>query len=291
MNLIKKGDKAALVCCSNGQDKSAEDTVRRLCEKLQEIGLIPVPGDFIYKKEYGRSGTARERADSLMNFYRNDEIKVIFDISGGDLANEILPYLEFDEIAGKDKLFFGYSDLTTIINAIYVKTNRQSVLYQIRNLVYQYSGRQMIDFCDSMMGESDKLFDFSYHFHQGQEMKGIIVGGNIRCLLKLAGTTYFPDCKGKILFLEAFSGSASRIITYLSQLEQIGAFSEISGVLLGTFTELCGEGEEPVLAAELVRDCIGTNIPIAYTKEIGHGPDSKALCIGQYYHLKNRGRI
>jgi len=222
-----------------------------------------------------------------MDFYRDDEVKIIFDISGGDLANEILPYLDFDEIERRDKPFFGYSDLTTIINSIYTKTNRSSVLYQVRNLVYQYSERQAADFCGSTMKDSRELFDFSYHFFQKSEMKGIVVGGNIRCLLKLAGTTYFPDVKGKILFLEALSGSASRIITYLSQLKQIGAFCGISGVLLGTFTELCGEGEEPVLAAEFVRDCIGEEIPIAYTREIGHGTDSKALWIGREYYLSN----
>ncbi len=28
-------------------------------------------------------------------------------------------------------------------------------------------------------------------------MEGIVVGGNIRCLLKLAGTPYWPDMRGE----------------------------------------------------------------------------------------------
>ena len=32
-------------------------------------------------------------------------------------------------------------------------------------------------------------------------MEGIVVGGNIRCLLKLAGTPYWPDMREKILLL------------------------------------------------------------------------------------------
>ncbi len=35
-------------------------------------------------------------------------------------------------------------------------------------------------------------------------MDGIVVGGNIRCLLKLAGTPYWPDMREKILLLESF---------------------------------------------------------------------------------------
>ena len=32
------------------------------------------------------------------DFYENDDIKAIFDISGGDIANEILDYLDYDII-------------------------------------------------------------------------------------------------------------------------------------------------------------------------------------------------
>ena len=39
------------------------------------------------------------------------------------------------EIAESEKMFFGYSDLTTILNAVYTKTGKPSVLYQVLNLV------------------------------------------------------------------------------------------------------------------------------------------------------------
>lgn len=90
-------------------------------------------GDYIYEKESVFSGSANERADSLMKFFRDDEIKAVFDISGGDIANEILPYLEYDEIAQSEKVFWGYSDLTTVINAIFAKSgkNRFFIRYGI----------------------------------------------------------------------------------------------------------------------------------------------------------------
>ena len=34
-----------------------------------------------------------------MEFYEDASIKAIFDISGGDLANTILPYLDYERIA------------------------------------------------------------------------------------------------------------------------------------------------------------------------------------------------
>ena len=213
---MKKGDKAAIVCCSNGQAATSETTIKKLQNTLEQIGIIPVFSTFIYEKESVFSGTAKERADSLMHFYQDDTIKAIFDISGGDLANEILPYLDFSIISKSDKLFWGYSDLTTIINAIYTKTQKPSVLYQIRNLIYENSETQIAHFTNTIMesGTQNELFSFAYDFVQKDTMEGIVVGGNIRCLLKLAGTEYFPDMNDKILFLEAYHGAVPQIVTY-----------------------------------------------------------------------------
>ncbi len=222
-----------------------------------------------------------------MHFYQDDTIKAIFDISGGDLANEILPYLDFSIISKSDKLFWGYSDLTTIINAIYTKTQKPSVLYQIRNLIYENSETQIAHFTNTIMesGTQNELFSFAYDFVQKDTMEGIVVGGNIRCLLKLAGTEYFPDMNDKILFLEAYHGAVPQIVTYLSQLKQMGVFDKISGILLGTFTAMESLKHSPTVV-DFVKQYAGTNIPIAKTSDIGHGTDSKGIVIGALLHLQ-----
>ena len=147
--MLQKGDKVGIVCCSNGQAKENQNKIEKLNERLLALGLYPVLSPFIFEKQNAAAGTARERAGALMDFYENEEIKAIFDISGGDIANEILPYLDFGAIAKTDKMFWGYSDLTTVINAIYTKTQKASVLYQIRNLVYQDSEEWMREFEDA----------------------------------------------------------------------------------------------------------------------------------------------
>lgn len=283
---MRQGDKVAIVCCSNGQKSADKSKINELSKILQDIGLIPVFSDFIYAEDFVFAGTAIERADSLMAFYRDEEIQVIFDISGGDIANEILPYLDFEVIAESDKQFWGYSDLTTIINAIYAKTGKKSILYQIRNLVYDKGDRQILDFTNTVMKGKKDLWNFGYRFLQGQKLSGTVVGGNIRCLLKLAGTEYWPDMEGKVLLLEALGGTVAQMVTYLSQLEQIGVFDKINGILLGTFTNMEREQSNPSME-ELVVRYAGEYLPIAKTQQIGHGSDSKGIVIGEYYDLSN----
>lgn len=79
-------------------------------------------------------------------------------------------------------------------------------------------------------------------------MEGIVVGGNIRCLLKLAGTPYWPDMREKILLLESFGGKLPQMVTYLSQLNQMGVFKKVNGILLGTFTKMEEDNCQPDMA-------------------------------------------
>ena len=115
-------------------------------------------------------------------------------------------------------------------------------------------------------------------------MKGVVVGGNIRCFLKLAGTRYFPDLQDKILFLESFGGEVPQMATYLAQLKQIGAFKKVSGVLLGTFTAMEQKHCSPDIIT-LVKEICGPEMPVAKTAEVGHGDDSKAIVIGREFEL------
>ena len=285
--MLKCGDKIAIVSCSNGQKCVYKEKIDYLELTLKDMGLQPIFSDYIYEKEDVFSGSAQERADALMNFYKDDEIKGIFDISGGDVANGILPYLDYEIIAKSQKWFWGYSDLTTIINAIYTKTGKSSVLYQIRNLIYGNRAQQLFDFQNTVMQNGNALFQFNYKFIQKNNMQGIVVGGNLRCFLKLAGTEYMPNLEGKILLLESYGGTAAKIETYLCQLQQIGAFDKVAGILLGTFTEMEQENCLPTVET-LVKRIVGEDVPIAVTKDIGHGTNSKAILIGRELCLEDR---
>lgn len=284
---MKKGDKVGIVCCSNGQAVSYREKIECLRNVLEGIGLVSVFSECIYERQSVFGGTAQERAGSLMRFYEEDAIKAVFDISGGDIANELLPFLDYDVIAGSEKLFWGYSDLTTVMNAIYAKTGRASVLYQVRNLIYADSERQISNFTSTVLNGQGDLFSFDYTFVQGEYMEGIVAGGNIRCFLKLAGTPYFPDINEKILLLEGYHGTVPQMVTYLNQLKQMGVFDRINGILLGTFTEMESKGLVPSMA-DLVKRYAGTKLPIAMTGQIGHGVDSKAIMIGEFLSLKKR---
>lgn len=232
------------------------------------------------------NGSAEDKGKAFMNLYKNHEVKAIFDISGGDLANEVLEYLDYDYIAKNPKPFFGYSDLTTVLNAIYSQTNNPVYLYQVRNLIYSDKENQKSNFINSLFNDKNDLFDFSYKFIQGEKIYGTVVGGNIRCLLKLAGTKYMPDFTNKVLFLESMGGEAGLMSAFLNQLKQIGAFDKIQGLILGTFSKMQENNISPTIEELVVKIINNPNLPIAKTEEIGHVANSKCIVIGKNIVLK-----
>lgn len=62
---MKKGEKAAIVCCSNQRPQSERETLKRLDQALRGMGVIPVFGDRIYKdpEERRNAGDLRKEDD------------------------------------------------------------------------------------------------------------------------------------------------------------------------------------------------------------------------------------
>lgn len=276
----------AIISCSNGLQESARPTLDKLLKIFSSLGLNVVLSSTIYVKDDGlSSGSGKERGEELMNLYKDSSIDAIFDISGGDLSNEVLEYIDFDIIKNNPKPFIGYSDLSVILNSIYSQSGAPSYLYQVRHIVT--NEENLNRFTNFIKGLNNDLFNFKYNWIQGKSMEGIVIGGNIRCTLKLAGTKYMPDFKGKILLLESLGGDVAKMRTFLTQLKLMGAFKEINGIILGTFTEMEKNNYNPTIE-ELVKEIVNDkNMPIVKTKELGHGNDSKCIVIGKEIKLVN----
>ena len=122
------------------------------------------------------------------------------------------------------------------------------------------------------------------HFLRGTSMEGRILGGNVRCFLKLAGTPYWPDLDGAILLLEAYGGGVNQMVTALNQYQQLGVLDRIRGVLLGTFTYMEKNHISPAMR-DMVLEMLPKGIPVAETRYVGHGRDTRGIILGQYTYI------
>lgn len=264
----------ALVGCSDGITRQSK-SVSALCSTLEQMKLHVRILPSLFQTEDDRTQPPDKRAADLIYAFQSPEIDAVFDITGGDAANAVLPYLDFPTLSSCRKPFFGYSDLSVLLNPLRDFADIPVCYFQPRFLAVCDETREL--FRRYLFQKEHSLFHWNYTFLQGDTMHGHISGGNIRCTLKLAGTPWQPDFSDRILFLESHSGSLTRMETMLHQYRQMGAFSKCSGILLGNFTELAQEGTLPALYA-LVKKIVGNpNLPIVVTTELGHQPEARCL--------------
>ena len=90
------------------------------------------------------------------------------------------------------------------------------------------------------------------------------------------------------MLLEAYRGQPELVASLLEQCRETGIFNQISGVLLGTFSEL-DKLRASQLPAEILLDLLPAHVPIAKTEFIGHRLDAKAIRLGQECAFKEVG--
>ncbi len=296
--LLRPGDLVGLVANSDGPTSRDRAEHSSLLGVLEEMGLKVVESPHLFSRvphptasatpdaplrhDHAHPAPDAERARALEDMFSDRTVKVIFDISGGDLAGGVLTHLDLKLVAANPKPLFGYSDLTVLVNALHSFT--PSYLWSVRNLVRSEATAQRRLFTASVLGTAPDMFDVNPKSIQGKLPQSPVVGGNLRCLLKLAGTRNFPELSGRILALESRGATPQATYAGMHQLRQLGAFDTAAGVLLGRFTALQRTAGDDAPVRILLDVLDGhparRNLPIA-RGDFGHHSGSRAIRIGR----------
>ena len=135
MEGLKQNPHVLYVSLSDGPGKGwIRDCERDYQRALIETGLFPIGSPQNQSQDMLECGNPVSKGKEVSAAFASEDIKGIFDISGGNCANTVLPHLDIRKLTQTDSMIWGYSDLTTVLNAIYQKTARPSVLYQTRHL-------------------------------------------------------------------------------------------------------------------------------------------------------------
>lgn len=107
---LKNGDKIAICAFSSGVKSIFHPRLERVLSGLTRRGYQVVEGKCLRQQ----SSPAKQRADELMAFLLDDSIAAIMPPWGGELAMEILQYIDFNAVkSAKPKWLVGFSDVST----------------------------------------------------------------------------------------------------------------------------------------------------------------------------------
>jgi len=279
---LRPGDTLGLVSPANATFE--REPLRIAIESLQALGFKVKPGDFVTARRGPFGGTDAQRAADVNAMFADDGVAGIIALTGGSGCNRIVDKLDYDLIGRKPKFFGGFSDLTSLVNAIHRKTGLVTFHcpvagsewndYSVQNFRAVVMNAEAAVLRNPDVKPMDDLVIREERIStvRAGRAQGRLVGGNLTVLTSLAGTPYFPDCRGALLFLEDINEYIYRIDRCLSTLRLNGSLSQLAGVVLGRFTK-CepGEGFGSLTLDEVFDDYfLPLNVPVYRGAAIGH---------------------
>lgn len=113
--------------------------------------------------------------------------------------------------------------------------------------------------------------------------RGMLIGGNLTCLIHTIGTPYEPPWGGAILFIEDHNEAPYRLDRMITHLIASGRLSRISGIAFGDLTPNQSSRFNP---EELLKDRLTSlNLPVIIGIPAGHGENNFPLLFGGIYEL------
>jgi muramoyltetrapeptide carboxypeptidase len=251
-------------------------------KKLIELGFVPVMGENVKSKTGFFSAMDSERKKELEKYFLDPEVKAIIGIKGGWGCARLLPILDYELIKSHPKILMGFSDITALLNGITLKTGLITYHGPVGTATwYEYS----LNYIKNVLMKGEKtVFKSTSDFKTLTKgtAEGILFGGNLSVLSGLVGTDYFPDPKGKILFLEDVEEEPFRIDRMLTHMKLAGIFSKLNGIIIGKFRDCEAEEHDFSFTVEEVLDEHFSNfhIPVYRGANIGHIRDKFTVPIG-----------
>ena len=230
------------------------------------------------------AGPDNERTDEFNSLWSDPEVKAIIAARGGYGSLRMLDDLDLEQIRLNPKIFIGFSDLTVLLTAILKNTGLLTFHGPVVTTLDSIDEHSKKSFLDTLAGNFVKYIkpDRLTIVRPGNA-EGMLLGGNLTTLAHLLATPYELSWQGAILFIEDIGESPYRLDRLLTHLSKAQKLDDLSGLILGTFTE-DDRTESPDLEkciCDRILELIGNkNIPIWADFPVGHGSRNLTMPLG-----------
>ncbi|EPD49777.1 hypothetical protein HMPREF1210_03224 [Paenisporosarcina sp. HGH0030] len=307
---------------SSGVEEELHHLIHQSQKQFENRGFNIEIGETVWTQHKAASATKEKRAKELNAMLQNKDIHAIIPPWGGEILQEILPLIEWEQ--AQSKWILGYSDTSTLLFALTLKTGiatahgtnfvdvrsdewdpttsrfldvlsaeEGAIIHQASSLNYQSEwshDRQPKPYVFNLDTETK----WETVYNRPVEMKGRLLGGCMDTIRHLIGTPYgdvktfqqtYLANEPIVWFLENCDMSATDFHRTLVQMQQTGWFDYASGIVFGRTPAGQEVGGFTTLDA-MERLAESTNLPIIYNADIGHVPPQMTFVNGAYAVIK-----
>jgi len=118
---LRLGSKLGIVSCTLPITTNSDENIEKAYNYLKNKGFKIIEAPNCRKNINGAAGSIQERVEALHNFFMNPEIDGILCFNGGWYTNQLIEYLDYELIQQNPKPLIGFSDTTSLQNAIFSK--------------------------------------------------------------------------------------------------------------------------------------------------------------------------
>jgi muramoyltetrapeptide carboxypeptidase len=225
------------------------------------------------------AGDDAARAADFRAAWLDPQYAAVFCGRGGYGVQRLLQHLDLDELAGVDKLLVGFSDITALheaFNARGLVTVHGPMAAAVEQLGALEGRERLHDLLFEPESVKDLLAPRAVRTVVSGTAEGRLLGGNLALLASSLGTPTSVRPDG-IVVLEDVSEDGYRVDRLLTQLLRSGWFDQVTGLVIGDFSEADDQG----LVSDVVRERLEPlGVPMVEGAAIGHEEVNLAVPLG-----------
>ncbi|MCW3093196.1 MAG: peptidase LD-carboxypeptidase [Ferruginibacter sp.] len=289
---LKKGDNIGITCPAGYI--TAEEIEPSLI-KLSEWGFITVLGKTVGKKDFTYGGTDEERLNDFQQMLDDKNIRAILCARGGYGAVRIIDKIDFRQFVLHPKWIIGFSDITVMHSHLNRNYNIASIHSKMCNSFpadwslaepVQKETIESIQKC--LSGEKMNYTAVPNSNNKMGIASGALVGGNLKTIESLAGSSSDLVTKNKILFVEDTGEYLYSIDRMFWNLKRSGKLDKLSGLMVGGFKikkDDEGEAFGKTLEEIVLEKVTEYHYPVCFDFPVGHQKNNFALKCGIKHRL------
>ena len=292
---LKKGDTIGVIALSNYIEKDDLEYINASIALMEASGFKVKFGKYVFENTLGYGTSPEKRAADINWAFKDDEVKAIMCVKGGEDSNTTLDYIDYEMIKNHPKIICGFSDNTSILNAIHEKTGL--VTYHgptFKSLTSWETGYAYKQFIKTFVENTESLImgepEEKYTTIQAGQATGELVGGNLSLFTKLVCGKYAVNVQDKILFLEelGFEAAPEMVNSNIYYLKQNGVFDRIAGLWIGNY-----EHQSKISLEKIITNVIGDEykFPIIKSNNFGHIDKKIIIPIGTKAEINTNEKI
>jgi muramoyltetrapeptide carboxypeptidase len=271
------------------------DEIQPALLKIKEWGFNAIIGDTIGKRSFTFGGTDEERRADFQKILNDKNIKAILCARGGYGAVRIIDQIDFSSLKKSPKWIIGFSDITVIHSHVNKNCGIASIHAKMCNSFpanwnqAEPVQKETIESIRQCLGGEKMKYEALPNANNRQgTATGMLVGGNLKTLESLTGSSSDIITKNKILFVEDTGEYLYSIDRMFWNLKRSGKLSDLKGLIIGGFKiKKDDPGEEfGKTLEEIVMEKVKEHpYPVCFDFPAGHQKNNYALKCGVIHKL------